>query len=50
LAEDLTRYIRAHPGRGDLEVELIARTWELRPGAAPAQVPDCVIARCKVSR
>jgi hypothetical protein len=50
LAEDLTRYIRTHGGGGDLEVDLIARTWELRAGAAPAQIADCVISHCKVSR
>ena len=44
------RYIRTHPGAGDLEVDLIARTWELHPGAAPTRAPDCVIARCEVSR
>lgn len=50
LSEDLTRYVQTHPGPGDLEVELITRTWELRPGAAPVQVSDCVVAHCKVSR
>jgi hypothetical protein len=50
IDEDLTRYIRAHRGGGDEEVELITRTWELRPGAPPAREPDCVIARCKASR
>jgi hypothetical protein len=49
LAEDFIRYIREHRGAGEREVELIGRTWELRPGAPPVQVPDCVIARCKVS-
>lgn len=50
LAEELIRHIQAHPGNGDLELELVARTWELRRGRAPIQLPDCVITRCKVSR
>jgi len=48
--EDLLRYIESHRGAGDLEVELITRTWELRAGAAPEQTEDCIITRCKVSR
>lgn len=50
LYEDLIRYIESHPGSGELEVELIDRTWELHAGAPPAQVPDCVVAHCRVSR
>jgi hypothetical protein len=48
--DDLIHFIESHPGAGEAEVELIARTWQLRPGAPPVQVPDCVIAHCRVSR
>jgi hypothetical protein len=48
--EDLMRYMEGHLGPGEEDVELIARTWELRPGHAPMQAPDCIITRCKVSR
>jgi len=47
--EDTARYIGRHPGAGELEVELITRTWELASGA-PVVATDCVIAHCKVSR
>ena len=50
LHDDLTHYVEAHPGPGDSEVVLIARTWQLRPGASPLHTEDCVIAHCKVSR
>jgi hypothetical protein len=50
MAEEAARHIRGHRGPGDIDVELIARTWELRPGAPPLQLDDCIIARCKVSR
>lgn len=50
IDEDTTRYIQSHAGHGEEAVELIARTWELRPGAAPAQTSDCIIAHCRVSR
>lgn len=49
MVEDFARYIETHRGAGDLEVEVIARTWELHAGAAPTQVDDCVVTRCKVS-
>jgi hypothetical protein len=48
--DDLTRYIDSHPGPGEWEVELITRTWELRPGAPPLPAADCVIAHCRVAR
>jgi len=47
--EDLARYIESHTGPGELDVELITRTWDLRSGA-PLQTSDCVIAHCKVAR
>lgn len=47
--EELVRYIEAHPGPADVEVELITRTWEFRPGA-PARTADCVVAHCRVAR
>lgn len=48
--DDLARYIESHPGPGEWEIELISRTWELRPGAPPMQTADCVIAHCRVAR
>lgn len=48
--EDLMHYIRSHAGAGDSDVDLISRTWQLRPGTQPLHTSDCVIARCKVSR
>jgi len=48
--DDLTDYIQRHTGPGEVEIELISRTWALRPGAAPVHTSDCVIARCTVSR
>ena len=48
--DDLTNYIQSHTGPGDIEVELISRTWALRPGRAPVHTADCVISRCRVSR
>jgi hypothetical protein len=48
--EDLTRYIESHAGPGEREVELIARTWTLEPGAPPAPTSDCVVAHCRVAR
>lgn len=50
LYDDLAHYIEAHPGAGEADVELIYRTWEVRAGAAPTPISDCVIARCKASR
>ena len=49
MVEDFAHYIRMHPGPGHLDVDVIARTWELHAGAAPTQVDDCVVTRCKVS-
>jgi len=49
-ADDLTDYIRSHAGPGSAEVELISRTWQVRAGAPPAHVSDCIVAHCKVSR
>lgn len=49
LYEDLVRYIESHAGPGQRDVDLIVRTWAIRTGAAPLEMPDCVIARCKVS-
>ena len=48
--EDLVRYIQAHRGPGTQEVELITRMWEIRPGSAPVQEADCLVAHCKVAR
>ncbi len=48
--DDLMRYIESHAGPGTSEVAIITRTWRIRPGAAPVQMADCIIARCKVSR
>jgi hypothetical protein len=50
LYDDIAGYIESHRGAGDAEVELIYRTWQVRSGAAPVPISDCVIARCKVSR
>jgi hypothetical protein len=47
--DDLTNYIRSHAGPGEVEVELISRTWQIRAGAPPVQTSDCVVAHCKVS-
>ena len=49
LHDDLVHYIESHPGPGRRDVELIARTWDIRSGAAPVQKSDCVVAHCKVS-
>jgi hypothetical protein len=48
--EDLIRYVESHPGPGQLDAELITRTWELHAGAAPVPVSDCVLAACRVAR
>jgi hypothetical protein len=48
--EDLARYIETHPGTGDLDVDLITRTWDIKPGKPPARVADCVLTRCRVAR
>jgi hypothetical protein len=49
LHDDIVHYIESHRGPGRREVELIARSWEIRSGAPPVQAPDCVVAHCKVS-
>jgi hypothetical protein len=49
LWEELIHEVESHPGPGESDVELIYRTWELRAGAPPVQIPDCVVAHCKVS-
>ena len=48
--DDLANYIESHTGVGDLDVELIVRTWKLRPGSPPEFAADCVVTRCMVSR
>jgi len=48
--DDLAEYIANHAGSGDVDVELIVRTWRMRPGSAPRWSDDCVVTRCKVSR
>jgi hypothetical protein len=48
--EDLTRYIREHAGPGDTEVDVVLRSWQVRPGSSPVHESDCVIAHCRVSR
>lgn len=47
--DDLVRHIEKHRGAGDIEVELITRTWEFEPGGA-VRTSDCVVAHCKVAR
>lgn len=47
---DLARWVEQHPGGGDLEVDLVTRTWRVNPGAAVERVADCVVAHCRVSR
>ena len=47
---DLARYVEQHPGAGDVEVDLITRTWRVAPGAAVAPAGDCVVARCRAAR
>ena len=48
--DDLAEYIAGHAGAGDLDVELIVRTWKVRAGAAPQVFDDCLVTRCRVSR
>jgi hypothetical protein len=48
--DDLTHYIASHPGAGDMEVELIARTWHIPTGGAAVETADCVVTRCRVGR
>jgi hypothetical protein len=50
LFEDLVRHIDTHAGPGEQEVDLITRTWEIRPGHPPEYTSDCIVAHCKVSR
>jgi len=47
--EEMAEYIRLHHGAGQLDVELVARTWTLHTGAAPQLDSDCIIAHCKVA-
>lgn len=48
--DDLVRYIEEHRGGGSVEVELIARSWEIPASGAPELQPDCVVAHCTVAR
>ena len=50
LYRDLVRHIESHAGPGTSEVELIFRTWSVRPGKPTVQTSDCVVAHCRVSR
>jgi hypothetical protein len=52
LSEDMTNYIRQHakPGESEIQVDLIFRTWRIRAGEGPVQMPDCVVTRCGVAR
>jgi hypothetical protein len=50
LFEDLARHIESHPGAGTEDVELILRTWSMRPGAPATLASDCVVSHCRVSR
>jgi len=48
--DDLIHFIQGHAGAGGEPVELIRRTWNLREGATPALLEDCVITTCRVAR
>jgi hypothetical protein len=48
--DDLARYIEAHAGTGEIDVDLVTRTWRVRAGAPIEQGDDCVVAHCRVSR
>jgi hypothetical protein len=48
--DDLIHYIEDHRGPGTTRVELVYRTWHIRPGAAPELDSDCVVSRCRVTR
>lgn len=48
--EEFVRYIEGHPGDGDIDVELINRTWQFPPVGGVLQSSDCVVAHCKVAR
>ena len=47
--DDLVRYIDDHSGSGATPVDLIYRTWRLRPHEPPDVDADCVIAHCMVA-
>ncbi len=47
--DDLIHYIESHRAAGEMNADLITRTWQVRSGAAPVHTSDCVIAHCKVS-
>ncbi|MFN8644263.1 MAG: hypothetical protein U0802_22365 [Candidatus Binatia bacterium] len=48
--EDLARWVEQHPGTGELEVELVTRTWRVGAGSAVEVVGDCLVARCRACR
>lgn len=48
--DDLLNYITQHPGPGEMDVELISRSWRLPIGEKPQEIGDCVIARCRVGK
>lgn len=48
--DDLAAYIESHQGAGDVDVDLIVRTWKVRPGSPPQWSDDCLVTRCRVSR
>lgn len=50
LDDDASQYLRHHPGGGPERVELVRRTWELRPGGPLGPPRDCVLTRCTVTR
>lgn len=50
LHEEFAAWVESHRGPGDTDAELITRTWDVRPWAAPVHVGDCVVARCRVGR
>ena len=47
---DLARYVEQHRGAGDVEVDLITRTWRVAPGAPVEVLADCVVAHCRAAR
>lgn len=47
---DLARYVEQHPGAGELEVDLITRTWRVAPGEPVRVVGDCVVTHCRAGR
>ncbi len=48
--EDMARYVESHAGAGVESIDLITRTWQVRPGAPAVHASDCVVAHCRVSR